>query len=112
MEPSTHHAAADDYSLSGIQPTRRVHAKSLCRVQFCVTPWTVARQDPLSVGFSSQEYWSGLPFPPPGDLPKPGIKPVSPALQPDSLPTEPSGKPPTHHQSVQSLSHVRLFVTP
>ena len=53
-----------------------------------VTPWTVARQAPLSVGFSRQEYWSGLPFPSPGDLPDPGIKPRSPALQADSLPAE------------------------
>ena len=55
----------------------------------------VARQAPLSMGFLRQEYWSGLPFPPPGDLPDPGIEPtspVSPALQADSLPTEPSGK--------------------
>jgi len=44
-------------------------------------------------GFSRQEYWSGLPFPPPGDLPDPGIKPRSPALQADSLPSEPPGKP-------------------
>ena len=43
-----------------------------------MTPWTVAGQAPLSMGFSRQEYWSGLPFPPPGDLPEPGIKPVSP----------------------------------
>ena len=57
------------------------------------TPWTVALHAPLSVGFFKQEYWSGLPFPPPGDLPDPGIKPVSPALQVDSLPAEPSGKP-------------------
>ena len=49
------------------------------------TPWTVARQAPLSVEFSRQEYWSGLPFPSPGDLPDPGIKPASPALQVDSL---------------------------
>ena len=49
-------------------------------------PWTVALQAPLSMGFSRQEYWSGLPFPSPGDLPDPGIKPVSPALQTDSLP--------------------------
>ena len=48
-----------------------------CRVQLCVTPWTVARQAPLSVGFSKQEYWSGLPCPPPGDLPNPGIEPRS-----------------------------------
>ena len=47
------------------------------RVQLCVTPWTVARQAPLSMGFSRQEYWSGLPFPPPGDLPDPGIEPAS-----------------------------------
>ena len=56
-----------------------------------VTPWTVARQAPLSMGFSRQEYWSGLPFPPPGDLPYPGIEPespMSPALQTHSLPAE------------------------
>ena len=52
------------------------------------TPWTVARQAPLCMGFSRQEYWSGLPFPSPGDLPSPGIEPRSPALQADSLPTE------------------------
>ena len=52
------------------------------------TPWTVACQAPLSMGFSRQEYWSEWPFPSPGDLPNPGIKPRSPALQADSLPTE------------------------
>ena len=57
------------------------------------TPWTVAHQAPLSMGFSRQEYWSGLPCPSPGDLPKPGIKPRRPALQRDSLPSEPPGKP-------------------
>ena len=51
---------------------------SFSRVQCFVTLWTVARQAPLSMGFSRQEYWSGLPFPPPGDLPEPGIKPASP----------------------------------
>jgi len=50
-----------------------------------VTPWSVALQAPLSMGFSRQEYWSGLPFPTPGDLHDPGIEPVSPALQADSL---------------------------
>ena len=50
------------------------------RVQLCVTPWTVARQASLSMEFSRQEYWSGLPFPSPGDLSDPGIKPASPAL--------------------------------
>ena len=51
-------------------------------------PWTIARQAPLSMGFSRQEYWSGLPFPSPEDLPDPGIKPRSPALQAGSLPNE------------------------
>ena len=52
------------------------------------TPWTVACQAPLSMGFSRQECWSGLPFPYPGDLHYPGVEPRSPALQADSLPTE------------------------
>ena len=56
------------------------------------TPWTVADQAPLSMGFSRQEYWSGLPFPSPGNLLDPGIEPGSPALQADSLPSEPAGK--------------------
>ena len=60
-----------------------------------VTPWAIACQVPLSTGFPRQEYWRGLPFPPPGDLPDPGMKPtsMSPALQADSLPSEPSRKP-------------------
>ena len=58
-----------------------------------LTPWVVAHQAPLSMGFSKQEYWSGLPYPPPGDLFNPGIKVASPALQVDSLPAEPLGKP-------------------
>ena len=57
-----------------------------------VIPWTVACQAPLFMGFSRQEYWSGLPFPSAGDLPQSGIKPRSPALQKDSLPSEPLGK--------------------
>ena len=60
-----------------------------------MTPWTVAQQAPLSMGFCRQGYWSGLPFPPPGNLPKPGIEtesPVSPALQADFFTTEPPGK--------------------
>ena len=57
------------------------------------TPWTVARQAPLPWGFSRPEYWSGLSGPPPEDLPNPGIEPMSPTLQVDSLPAEPPGKP-------------------
>ena len=62
--------------------------KSLSRVQLFATSWTIAYQAPPSMGFSRQEYWSGLPFPSPGDLPNPGIKPGSPALQADALPSE------------------------
>ena len=65
--------------------------------QSCPTlcdPWTVAHQAPLSMGFSRQEYWSGLPFPSPGDLPDPGIEPRSPTLQADALTSAPPGKPP------------------
>ena len=58
-----------------------------------VTSWTVACQAPLSMGFSRQEYWSGVPFPSPGDLPDPGIELWPPALQADSLPSEPPGTP-------------------
>ena len=66
--------------------------KSLSCVQLFATPWTVAYQASLSLEFSRQEYWSGLPFPLPGDLPDPGIKPGSPTLWADALPSEPPGK--------------------
>ena len=71
---------------------RYMYAWSLSHVQLSATPWTIACQAPLSIGFSRQEYWSGLPFPSPGDLPELGIELRSPALQADSLPSEPSGK--------------------
>ena len=62
-----------------------VHACISCSLMSkSVTPWTVAHQAPMSMGFSKQEYWSGLPFPPPGDLPDPGIEPVSPTMEADS----------------------------
>ena len=64
------------------------------------------------MGFPRQEYWSGLPFPPPGDPPDPGIKPMSSALQVDSLPVGHLGSPGLVVSEVKSLSHVRLFVTP
>ena len=67
--------------------------KSLSRVQLFATLWTVAYQASQSMGFSRQEYWSGLPFPSPGDLPDPGIEPRSPALRADTLPSEAPGKP-------------------
>ena len=64
---------------------------SLSRVRLFATPWTVAYQVPPSTGFSRQEYWNGLPFPSPGALPNPEIELGSPALQADSLPSEPQG---------------------
>ena len=72
-------------------------------------PWTVAHQVPLSMEFSSQEYWSGLPCPPPGDLPNAGIKPRSPTVQADSLPSEPPGKP--KNTGVGSLYLLQGFPT-
>ena len=84
-------------SLQKRQPTRANYtAQRLSHVLLFATPRTLACQAPLSMGFSRQEYWSGLPCPPPGDLPDPGIEFMSlasPALQADSLPTEPPGKP-------------------
>ena len=67
----------------------RKKVKSLSCVQLFGTPWTIAYQAPPSMGFSRQEYWSGLPFPSPGDLPDPGIEPRSSTLQADALPSEP-----------------------
>ena len=69
--------------------------KLLTPVQLFATPWTVACQAPAPMEFSRLEYWNGLPFPSLGDLPSPGIKPRSPTLQADSLPSEPPGKPDT-----------------
>ena len=70
----------------------KVKVKSLSCVRLFATLWTAAHQAPPSMGFSRQEYWSGLPFPSPGDLPNPGIKPRSPTLQADALTSEPPGK--------------------
>ena len=67
-------------------------SESVSCIQPTVTLWTVAHRDPLSMGFSRQEYWSGLPFPSPRDLPDPGFEPMSPALQADSLTSEPTQK--------------------
>ena len=70
-------------------PPLKVKVKSLSRVRLFATPWTVACQAPLSMGFSRQEYWSGLPFPSSGALLNPGIEPGSPAWWADALPSEP-----------------------
>ena len=71
---------------------QKVKVKSLSRVRLFATPWTVAHQAPPSMGYSRQEYWSGLPIPSPGDLPDPGIESRSPTLQADALTSEPPGK--------------------
>ena len=70
-----------------------VSEKSLSSVWLFATPWTVAHQAPPSMGFSRQEYWSGLPFSSPRDLPDPGIEPRFPALQAEALTSEPPGEP-------------------
>ena len=82
----------------------------------CVILWTTAHPSPLSMGFSRQEYWSELPCSPPGDLPNPGIEPGSSALQADSLPSEPPGKPkntgvvafPFYRGSSQPKNQIRI----
>ena len=79
---------------------------ALNRVRLFVAPQTIDQQAPLSAIFLRQEYWSGLPFPSPGDLPDPGIKPGSPALQADSLPSEPPGKP----RVISKITHNVAFV--
>ena len=84
----------EEESLKKTDSTHECIHSCFSRVQLFATPWTVALQVPLSMGFSRQEYWSGLPFPSPGDLPNLGIRPGPPALQADSLPTELQGKPP------------------
>ena len=77
------------------------NVKSLSCVRLFATPWTVAHQVPPSMGFFRQEYWSGLPFPSPGDLPDPGIKRGSPTVQADALTSEPPGKPREQQEKAQ-----------
>ena len=94
----SHLRYADDTTLMAeieeeLKSLLRVWVKSLSRVRLFATPWTVAYQASLSMGFCSQEYWSGLPFPFPGDLPDPGVEPRSPALEAYTLTAEPPGKP-------------------
>ena len=74
-----------------------------------MTPWTVARQAPLSIGFPKQEYWSGLPFPSPGDLSEPGIEPASPALAGGFFTTKPPGKPTTDRLGILKNNLVPFY---
>ena len=93
-----------------------VKVKLLSRVRLFATPCTIAYQVSLSMGFSRQEYWSGLPLPSPGDLPDSGIEPGSPALKVDALTSEPPGWGVFHSGCTQLPSHQRyegsLFSTP
>ena len=81
------------------------------RTRLFVTLWIVARQAPLSMGFSRQEYWGELPCPPPGDLSHPGIKPEAPALQVDSLPTSRQGSPIFHGARTWLLLQKLWFIS-
>ena len=88
-DPSYHRAtkSAHTYCASAVQKECYAGLSGVSRVRLCATLWAVSYPAPLSMEFSKQEYWSGLPFPSLGDLPHPGIKPRSPALQMDSLPS-------------------------
>ena len=87
----------------------KVKVKSLSCVRLFATPWTVAHESPLSMGFSRQKYWSGLPFPSPRDLPDPGIEPRAPALQADSLPTARREAKTRYNLEVFQEDHVIVF---
>ena len=96
------------YSFHSLAPTMLL-LFSRSFVSNSATRWTVACQVPLSMGFSSQEYWSGLPFPSPGYLPDAGIKPVSPAPA-DSLPLSYQGSPGTYNGILQMMRTQQMFV--
>ena len=96
--------AVNGWGLLDLLVKMKVGVKSLSRVQLFATQWTVAYQPPPSMGFSRHEYWSGLPFPSPGDLPDPGIKPGSPTLEADALTSEPPGKPHLTHRPQLNFS--------
>ena len=87
----------------------KVKVKSLSRIRLFATPWTIAYQAPLSMEFSREEYWSGLPFPSQGELPDPGIERRSPALQAEVLPSEPPGKPDS--DEYQPCTLLSIFVS-
>ena len=90
--------------------TKVVYVSALCcvlsHVWLSVTPWTVAHQAPLSMGFSRQEYWSGVPYPTPGDLPDPGINTASLALASEFFTAVPPGKPPYYTGSLSKGQEV------
>ena len=92
--------------------SERVSRPVVSSVWLFTTPWTAAHQAPLSTGFPRQEYWSGLPFPSPGDLPHPGIEPRTPALRTDSLLSEPQGLEPIRTQEKDVIQSTHLSISP
>ena len=96
-------------SIEGTICLLKVKVKSLSHVWLFSTPWTVAYQAPPSMGFSRQEYWSGVPFSSPRNLPDPRIEPGSPALQADPLLSEPPGKP---NMLISPVKFVQLLLFP
>ena len=91
--------------------SERVSCPVVSSVWLFTTPWTAAHQAPLSTGFPRQEYWSGLPFPSPGDLPHPGIEPRTPALRTDSLLSEPQGLEPIRTQEKDVIQSTHLSIS-
>ena len=102
------HVLTCDLAAVGFFESESVHC-SVVSDSFA-TPWTVACQAPLSMGFSRQEYWSGLPFPSPGDLPDPGIKPGFLIFRADSLRPEPPGKPILHLSPYRQIAVLGLHL--
>ena len=84
---------------------RKKESEVVQSFRLCATPWTAAYQSPSPMGFSRQEYWSGLSFPSPGDLPNPGIEPGSPTLQAETLPSEPQGSPNAGQEATVRAGH-------
>ena len=112
------HRLRSSVGLDTQRKKERKRSHSVGCIRLFATPWTVAHQAPLSMGFSRQDYWSGLRFHSPGDLPDPGIEPGSPALRADALPSDPPGKPKKHgnpsakeHPNVSLLTALDLPVT-
>ena len=90
---------------------KKVKVKSLNRVRLFATSWTIGYQVPPSMGFSRQEYWSGLPFPSPGDLPDPGIEPWSPAFQAEALTSEPPFIKPLDFEKFEHVQNAQKSIT-
>ena len=89
-----------------------VRAQPLSSAQLFATPWTIAHQAPLPMGIVGQKNWSGLPFPPPGDLPEPGIKLTSPSLTDGSIPLSHQGSPRMLNKYMKNTSSLSPFLPP